>query len=335
MLSILLALADDAVGAAILSAVLLRLSTFQPPLYHPVHRLAAVWRSSLFRAHDPTGPTSTPQQTSREVAPTTDGACWVCAEPAELRCQSCGEAGVDIVFCSREHQRAVWPIHRFFCGPGKAKPFLFPALSTEEADMAKTFRDDLYKDLTQAPLGETCLRNVLVSQGGVQEKGIKKLLVRLTVKKKSCNLARPSGKDQQLLSLIRSSETMRQLGDPRVTAISYSLGMCSRVKLRHLDPLLASLGSSQPDDDPFPWLDALLHRLSVFFLLVDFAGRSLWHVDLSHATCAYASLVAFINEEVKPTVPAELAKELLADVEEEYKLLRNCGGEARSSCVVA
>ncbi|GAA5887834.1 hypothetical protein JCM6882_000770 [Rhodosporidiobolus microsporus] len=60
--------------------------------------------------------------------------CWICGTPTSTRCQACGTAGIDIFFCSKEHQKLVWAVHKLVCGPGKASPFLWPLLSQEEAD---------------------------------------------------------------------------------------------------------------------------------------------------------------------------------------------------------
>ncbi|BGP47599.1 hypothetical protein JCM10450v2_003464 [Rhodotorula kratochvilovae] len=60
--------------------------------------------------------------------------CLVCGEKTKNRCSACQAAGIDLFFCSREHQKLVWPVHKLVCGPGKANPFLWPALSQQEVD---------------------------------------------------------------------------------------------------------------------------------------------------------------------------------------------------------
>ncbi|BGP07572.1 hypothetical protein NBRC10512_005765 [Rhodotorula toruloides] len=70
--------------------------------------------------------------------------CIVCGKKSESRCQPCGKAGVEVYFCGAEHQRAIWPVHKFFCGP-KACPLVWPDLTTAEADAAwkqRTWCDD-------------------------------------------------------------------------------------------------------------------------------------------------------------------------------------------------
>ncbi|GAA6055450.1 hypothetical protein NBRC10513_006358 [Rhodotorula toruloides] len=64
------------------------------------------------------------------------GACMVCGKETKNRCSKCAGAGIDLFFCSPEHQKLVWSMHRFFCGPGKANPFRFPPLSPDEVEAA-------------------------------------------------------------------------------------------------------------------------------------------------------------------------------------------------------
>ncbi|BGO97526.1 hypothetical protein NBRC10513v2_001517 [Rhodotorula toruloides] len=61
------------------------------------------------------------------------GKCLVCGTETKNRCSACVKAGIDLFFCSPEHQKFVWPVHRYFCGPGKANPWTWPALTPDEA----------------------------------------------------------------------------------------------------------------------------------------------------------------------------------------------------------
>ncbi|BGO96444.1 Proteophosphoglycan ppg4 [Rhodotorula toruloides ATCC 204091] len=70
--------------------------------------------------------------------------CIMCGKKSESRCQPCGKAGVEVYFCGAEYQRAIWPVHKFFCGP-KACPLVWPDLTAAEADAAwkqRTWYDD-------------------------------------------------------------------------------------------------------------------------------------------------------------------------------------------------
>ncbi|GAA6027626.1 hypothetical protein JCM8097_007953 [Rhodosporidiobolus ruineniae] len=57
--------------------------------------------------------------------------CCVCSQPAANRCSACARAGIDRFFCSQEHQKLVYKVHKTLCGE-KAKPFLLPPLSTAQ-----------------------------------------------------------------------------------------------------------------------------------------------------------------------------------------------------------
>ncbi|KAL7341516.1 hypothetical protein BJY59DRAFT_725039 [Rhodotorula toruloides] len=59
--------------------------------------------------------------------------CCVCGVPTTKRCQACAKSGIDLFFCSPEHQKLVWKHHKEVCGPN-AHPFRFPPLSQDEVD---------------------------------------------------------------------------------------------------------------------------------------------------------------------------------------------------------
>ncbi|GAA5918412.1 hypothetical protein JCM6882_008332 [Rhodosporidiobolus microsporus] len=65
--------------------------------------------------------------------------CAVCFKPASLRCSSCSQAGVNLVFCSQEHQKLVWSAHKRVCGSksNSCFPFIHPPLTQFEADEGK------------------------------------------------------------------------------------------------------------------------------------------------------------------------------------------------------
>ncbi|BGP07668.1 hypothetical protein JCM10049v2_003508 [Rhodotorula toruloides] len=57
--------------------------------------------------------------------------CCVCGAPTTKRCQACAKSGIDLFFCSPEHQKLVWKHHKQVCGPN-AHPFAPPPLTEEE-----------------------------------------------------------------------------------------------------------------------------------------------------------------------------------------------------------
>ncbi|BGP39517.1 hypothetical protein JCM10449v2_003468 [Rhodotorula kratochvilovae] len=64
------------------------------------------------------------------------GDCLVCGETTKNVCADCRKAGIDLFFCSKEHQKLVWQLHKKFCGPGNANPFRWPDLQPKEAASA-------------------------------------------------------------------------------------------------------------------------------------------------------------------------------------------------------
>ncbi|GAA5874526.1 hypothetical protein JCM8547_002185 [Rhodosporidiobolus lusitaniae] len=53
--------------------------------------------------------------------------CAICPAKTASRCSSCKA----VYFCSREHQKLIWSVHKWTCG-NQDEPFSFPPLSTEE-----------------------------------------------------------------------------------------------------------------------------------------------------------------------------------------------------------
>ncbi|GAA5888948.1 hypothetical protein JCM6882_009692 [Rhodosporidiobolus microsporus] len=70
------------------------------------------------------------------MASNNNGYCCVCGTSTAQRCSACCEAGFDLFFCSREHQKLVYFTHKKVCGKN-AKPFRFPPLSPEELHRTK------------------------------------------------------------------------------------------------------------------------------------------------------------------------------------------------------
>ncbi|BGP15760.1 hypothetical protein JCM10213_007944 [Rhodosporidiobolus nylandii] len=59
------------------------------------------------------------------------GTCCVCGKVASQRCQPCGQAGWESLYCTREHQKLVWKAHKIVCGK-HANAFQWPALTRAE-----------------------------------------------------------------------------------------------------------------------------------------------------------------------------------------------------------
>ncbi|GAA5823654.1 hypothetical protein JCM5353_005092 [Sporobolomyces roseus] len=87
-----------------------------------------------------------PSQSSVST-PTLPGKCVVCSKDSNRRCSACASHGLDFIFfCSEDHQKLVWSVHKRVCGQF-AQPFRWPALTQTELDElvamgTQTCRDD-------------------------------------------------------------------------------------------------------------------------------------------------------------------------------------------------
>ncbi|GAA5942337.1 hypothetical protein JCM10213_004142 [Rhodosporidiobolus nylandii] len=70
------------------------------------------------------------------------GECCVCGKETANRCGACAEADFSLFFCSREHQKVIWPVHKRVCGPGKCSPFRWPRPNEDEAADARAHAHD-------------------------------------------------------------------------------------------------------------------------------------------------------------------------------------------------
>ncbi|BGO91100.1 hypothetical protein NBRC10512v2_003367 [Rhodotorula toruloides] len=69
------------------------------------------------------------------MATQTTGVCLVCGKETKNRCSACAKAGIDLFFCSPEHQKLVWFGHKLVCGEN-AFPLVLPLLSDDKLDDA-------------------------------------------------------------------------------------------------------------------------------------------------------------------------------------------------------
>ncbi|TNY22464.1 hypothetical protein DMC30DRAFT_145490 [Rhodotorula diobovata] len=94
--------------------------------------LQVVINSNLLEAHTPS-PTFSIHLPKDGMTTEWDKTCLVCGTKTRNRCSDCAKAGIDLFFCSHEHQKLVWKAHRLVCGPGKANPFMWPLLTEDES----------------------------------------------------------------------------------------------------------------------------------------------------------------------------------------------------------
>ncbi|KAJ8294953.1 hypothetical protein OF846_002019 [Rhodotorula toruloides] len=70
-----------------------------------------------------------------------DLSCWVCGKEKARKCAACLASGFEIFFCSPEHQRLVWPLHRHVCG-SRSRPFFLPDLTDVEISRLVQLQDE-------------------------------------------------------------------------------------------------------------------------------------------------------------------------------------------------
>ncbi|BGP16651.1 hypothetical protein JCM10213_000433 [Rhodosporidiobolus nylandii] len=240
------------------------------------------------------------------MAPPVAAACWVCGLPAPYRCPKCAKKGVHISFCSREHQKMVWPAHKVVCG-SKSNPFLFPPLSREEAKEAK---DNMWTTYTDGPLVTASLAKRFE---GVYNKSDPAWIPKI-----ADNLTHPPRNDytkplnQDILANFRSSETFRTIlmrssvADPVPPNFrTYPLQLCSIIA--------ASVFYRQPGETQgIPlWQSTLFHKVIVSTTLAILAGDYSDNRELeAYHRYALQQTMRWIEAEVRKRKPEEAQQTL-------------------------
>ncbi|GAA5945765.1 hypothetical protein JCM3775_005844 [Rhodotorula graminis] len=80
-----------------------------------------------------------------------DETCLVCGTKTKNRCAKCAAAGISLFFCSADHQKLVWKVHKRVCGPTKANPFVYPLLSKDESGQILEHMHDSSGQLSRFP----------------------------------------------------------------------------------------------------------------------------------------------------------------------------------------
>ncbi|BGP39523.1 hypothetical protein JCM10450v2_003489 [Rhodotorula kratochvilovae] len=81
----------------------------------------------------------------------TNACCDVCGALADFGCSQCAAAGIDLFFCSKEHQKLVWFAHKLVCGQ---ENYRSPPLTPPEQDIitkviASMTRQARYRGVTK------------------------------------------------------------------------------------------------------------------------------------------------------------------------------------------
>ncbi|GAA5847923.1 hypothetical protein JCM5353_004482 [Sporobolomyces roseus] len=139
------------------------------------------------------------------------GECVCCGEETATRCSECAKYGTDwMFFCSREHQKLVWYLHKRVCGK-RSNPFRWPGFTDKEIEdymiRAKVASRGSEFPVPTSWIFEEGDRFLLPPQ--VQESAFKKRLSDLH--------------DSQPFDTLATTENQKEIFYLRSTAVSHSL----------------------------------------------------------------------------------------------------------------
>ncbi|GAA6041129.1 hypothetical protein JCM8097_004130 [Rhodosporidiobolus ruineniae] len=250
-----------------------------------------------------------------------DKKCWVCGKDDSERCSACGEAGISIFFCSRECQQFVWPIHRRFCGPGKANPFLLPTLSRDEGVAAEANRAERFPLMVEGIKHSISLEQYMATLA-LEGEGLSRAIQSVT-SGTTRDFADPIS--QLVLSEIRCIEGLRiQLSHGariHTSAVNFAVHVASSnaaVFLRR-DFNFEHVGAGRPPSAlPSAWYSHLLHRLVFFNYVLHGARYSVHEPTIATTMATFIGLRDCLNTVVKAAQP-EWAPRMLEDAESKLR----------------
>ncbi|GAA6027664.1 hypothetical protein JCM8097_007972 [Rhodosporidiobolus ruineniae] len=81
--------------------------------------------------------------------------CCVCGKETGQRCSACAKVGIELFFCSPEHQKLVWQGADFKVCGDKAHPFYYPDMTAAEIKLVEQYKDvDNEQFMRRLPLFE-------------------------------------------------------------------------------------------------------------------------------------------------------------------------------------
>ncbi|GAA5938834.1 hypothetical protein JCM10213_006130 [Rhodosporidiobolus nylandii] len=259
------------------------------------------------------------------------GECCVCGQETSNRCGACAEADFSLFFCSREHQKLIWPVHKRVCGP-LSTLCLHPFLESDEALDAKqhirtTLSTTLFGTASLYDWLRFCDPSITPAQVKVRPVPLslsppsgeregsspdppapQTLIERLTV---GSGLEREKGQDT-LLTQIRSVRWARlNSGEERSRLEPFDA-------LAFFDMML-TVSSGNPNNcvSTEPWLAGLRHKALILFTLVALGKKAKQDSQLqSHCQYAYEALKRYVRVEVAQEAGPQMAKGALQALDE-------------------
>ncbi|GAA5887828.1 hypothetical protein JCM6882_000767 [Rhodosporidiobolus microsporus] len=235
--------------------------------------------------------------------------CWICGASTPTRCQACGTAGIDIFFCSKEHQRLVWPVHKLVCGPGKAMPFAWPLLSKEEVGDLLRHCDDPFPWVGNSTT-TTMLRWLAEQQNPPLSRTEVLGAIRISSNAADHGWLSPDG-GQQLLIGLREAQYLWMSCGGQATSVSPP-----RAAVIHCTTTLSAYLPAEMQGDQKRSLSSLYHRALFYCFL---GGQAFRSADEDLKKCAeytHGELQLALQSSLGEKYPVEAKK--LAD---EFKSL--------------
>ncbi|GAA5917415.1 hypothetical protein JCM6882_000854 [Rhodosporidiobolus microsporus] len=227
------------------------------------------------------------------------GKCCVCARVTSTRCSACGDAGIGIFFCSREHQKLVYFAHKKVCGE-RANPFLWPDLSEEEAEEAGETLDD---NPDHSGLRFLSLRQeVGLRYPHLAGHGLPSLIRSLTSPSPAKNLS--PALQQHLLLLVYNSQSRQHMKATLLSGDIYSFQSRStpiHFAASAMSQFLNELGRPFPHDKS--WYTELHHRVLIKSTLCFLNGARQGGTDRSELYVKTKMLLYGFFDEVEQTDP--------------------------------
>ncbi|GAA5928453.1 hypothetical protein JCM10213_005739 [Rhodosporidiobolus nylandii] len=235
--------------------------------------------------------------------------CCVCGTMTANRCSACADqGGFRLFFCSREHQKLIWPSHKRVCGAA-SNPFLPPALTPDELELVIKYKDTVLPSSDDPTYADDVASHVFLwaEAGRTLADWLNSFFEDCTSddfeKVVLPHLASPNRLPPGIRPLLLTAA--------RAAVFQAESFIPSLPMFRDFDPFihLANfdfLLFNPEDDQPSPELNAICHRALIFFTLLKHrtssSPPSTYHDELAkHAlqelATACASLLTFVSRE--------------------------------------
>ncbi|GAA5999832.1 hypothetical protein JCM10207_005931 [Rhodosporidiobolus poonsookiae] len=219
--------------------------------------------------------------------------CRICGTQTSQRCSACSPHGVNLYFCSKEHQKLVWPIHKQFCGDN-AHPFLWPGLTPLEASIAKQALD-----VRDGPDPMSTLRAELAREGVRVRRGEEESFF-ATLTPGAANLDTPTS--QFCLHAVRNRLSI-VIPASQLTNPGPAFGNIAQVTVEEASVTCQDFPHDAATLRPL-WWSVFQHRFVIFtYVFLKFKGRKFTPEAAKILGYTYGQLESLIDEHLQPSHP--------------------------------